>query len=70
MDNLSITQIVFFIIFFGVGLWHHGRYSYKKGREQGTDEAINLVLAILTTKGIITVDEAEEIIRNDEAKVG
>ena len=67
---MDLYQGIILLIFFGVGLWHHGRYSYKRGREQGTDEAINLVLAILTTKGIITVDEAEEIIRNDEAKVG
>lgn len=66
---MDLYQGIILLILFGAGLWHHGRYSYKKGREQGTDDAINLVLAILTTKGIITVDEAEEIIRNDEAKV-
>lgn len=69
MDSFSIAQTVFFLIFFLVAMWHHGKKSFNQGREEGTNEAINIVLAILTTRGIITVDEAEEIIRNDEAKV-
>lgn len=64
---LDLYQGIILLAFFGVGLWHHGRHSYKNGREEGTNEAINIVLAVLTVKGIITVDEADEIIRNDEA---
>ena len=65
---MDLYQATILLGLFVAGLWHHGRHSYRKGREEGTNEAINIVLAILTVKGIITVDEAEEIIRNDEAK--
>lgn len=66
---MDLYQGAILAALFGFGLWHHGRYSYRKGREEGTNEAVNIVLAILTVKGIITVDEAEDIIRNDEAKI-
>ena len=66
---MDLYQGVILVALFGIGLWFHGRDSYRKGREQGTNDAIDIVLAILTIKGIITVDEAEEILRNDEAKI-
>jgi hypothetical protein len=66
---MDLYQAAILVALFGAGLWHHGRHSYRKGREEGTNEAVNIVLAILTVKGIITVDEAEDIIRNDEAKI-
>ena len=66
---MDLYQGAVLLALFAAGLWHHGRYSYRKGREEGTNEAVNIVLAILTVKGIITVDEAEDIIRNDEAKI-
>ena len=69
MSDLSALQTIVIFIVFLAGMIHHGRHSYRKGREEGTNEAVNIVLAILTVKGIITVDEAEDIIRNDEAKI-
>jgi hypothetical protein len=62
---MDLYQGAMLLALFGVGLWHHGRHSYHKGREQGTNESIDLVLRILVQQGIITMTEADEIFRND-----
>jgi hypothetical protein len=62
---MDLYQSAILVALFGAGLWHHGRHSYKKGREEGTNEAIDLVLMILVQQGIITMNEAEDITRND-----
>jgi hypothetical protein len=46
-----------------VALAHHGRKSYRQGREDGTNQGIEMTLTVLQTKGIITLNEAEEILR-------
>lgn len=62
---MDITQGLVLLAIFALGLWHHGRKSYKQGRNDGTNQGIELTLALLTAKGIININEAEEIIRND-----
>ena len=62
---MDLTQSAFLLLFFTAGLFHHGRKSYRKGREDGTNQGIELTLAILQRKGIININEAEEILRND-----
>jgi len=62
---MDLYQATILVALFGAGLWHHGRHSYKKGREEGTNQAIDLVLMILVQQEIITMNEAEDIIRND-----
>jgi len=57
----SVTIILVFI----AALFHQSRVAYRKGREDGTNEAIDLVLMILIQQGIITMNEAEDITRND-----
>ena len=60
---MDLTQSVIFLVFLIVALAHHGRTSFKKGRTEGVNEGIEITLGILTSKGIININEAEEILR-------
>lgn len=62
---MDLTQTLVLLTVFFFGLLHHGKKSYRKGREDGCNQGIELTLAVLTTKGIININEAEEILRND-----
>ena len=62
---MDLTQAGILLFVFALGLFHHGKKSYRQGREEGTNQGIELTLALLTAKGIININEAEKIIRND-----
>jgi hypothetical protein len=62
---MDLTQSAILLAFFAIGLFHHGKKSYSKGREDGTNQGIEMTLAVLQTKGIITLNEAEEILRKN-----
>jgi len=62
---MDLTQSAVLLAFFVIGLLHHGRKSYRQGREDGTNQGIELTLTVLQTKGIITLNEAEEILRKN-----
>ena len=62
---MDLTQSAILLAFFVIGLFHHGKKSYRQGREDGTNQGIELTLAVLQTKGIITLNEAEEILRKN-----
>jgi hypothetical protein len=62
---MDLTQSAILLAFFVIGLFHHGRKSYRQGREDGTNQGIELTLSVLQTKGIITLNEAEEILRKN-----
>lgn len=62
---LSTFQIGILIAFFLIAMIHHGKTSYRQGRVNGTNEGIEQTLAILTAKGIININEAEEILRQE-----
>jgi|SaaInl6LU_22_DNA_1037377.scaffolds.fasta_scaffold348578_1 hypothetical protein len=62
---MDLTQSAILLAFFVIGLFHHGKKSYRQGREDGTNQGIELTLSVLQTKGIITLNEAEEILRKN-----
>lgn len=62
---MDLTQSAILLAFFVIGLFHHGKKSYRQGREDGTNQGIELALSVLQTKGIITLNEAEEILRKN-----
>lgn len=62
---MDLIQGLILLVVFGAGLLHTGRSAYKQGRNDGTNQGIELTLALLTAKGIININEAEEIIRGD-----
>ena len=62
---MELTQSAILLAFFVIGLFHHGKKSYRQGREDGTNQGIELALSVLQTKGIITLNEAEEILRKN-----
>jgi hypothetical protein len=62
---MDLTQSAILLAFFVIGLFHHGKKSYRQGREDGTNQGIELTLTVLQTKGIITLNEAEEILRKN-----
>lgn len=57
-------EVLTLLSVFALALFHHGKKSYRQGREDGTNQGIELTLALLQAKGIIDINEAEEIIRN------
>ena len=62
---MDLTQSAILLAFFVIGLFHHGKKSYRQGREDGTNQGIELALSVLQIKGIITLNEAEEILRKN-----
>lgn len=60
---MDLIQASILLCFLMVALAHHGRKSYRQGREDGTNQGIEMALTVLQTKGIITLNEAEEILR-------
>lgn len=62
---MDLTQSVILLALFVIGLFHHGKKSYNQGRQDGTNQGIELTLLVLQTKGIININEAEEILRNN-----
>ena len=62
---MPLMEIAIFGSLFLVALLHHGKKCYRTGREEGTNEGIELSLKVLQKKGIITYTEAEEILRNE-----
>lgn len=62
---MDLIQGLILLAVFAVGLLHTGRSAYKQGRNDGTNQGIELTLTVLQTKGIITLNEAEEILRKN-----
>ena len=52
---------------FTLGLWHHGKSSYNRGRAEAAEDAVEMVVRILQKEGIITIDEKEDIFRNEKS---
>lgn len=62
---MDLAQGIVLLTVFFFGLLHHGKKSYRQGREDGCNQGIDLTLSLLTAKGIININEAEEILRNE-----
>ena len=63
---MTLVEIGVFFTFFIIAMWHHGKKSYKDGREAGTNEAVDLTLAILEAKGLIRMEDDEILSVQDE----